>query len=228
MFEEIARQLDDILDQEREGIDRRRAEARESGDKRRAGRRRPRAANGASSSTSCRATFPAASPSSSSTTGWTTTALQQFEQLLDDLRKQLLDNMFNQMSQGLSEMSPEQLARMKDMMAELNQMLEQRERGEEPDFDGFMERHGEFFPGNPQNLDELLEQMAQSMAQMQQLLNSMSPEQRAQLMQLSEPLLEDMDLRWQVDELVQQPATGVPANGVGPGHERSAATSPCR
>ena len=64
-----------------------------------------------------------------------------------------------------------------------------------------MERHGEFFPGNPQTLDELLEQMAQSMAQMQQLLNSMTPEQRAQLQALSESLLEDMDLRWQVDQL---------------------------
>ena len=64
-----------------------------------------------------------------------------------------------------------------------------------------MERHGDFFPGNPQNLDELLEQMAQSMAQMQQLLNSMTPEQRAQLQALSESLLEDMDLRWQVDQL---------------------------
>ena len=80
-------------------------------------------------------------------------------------------------------------------------MLEQRAQGEEPDFDGFMERHGEFFPGNPQTLDELLEQMAQSMAQMQQMLNSMTPEQRAQLMALSESLLEDMDLRWQVDQL---------------------------
>jgi uncharacterized protein with von Willebrand factor type A (vWA) domain len=90
---------------------------------------------------------------------------------------------------------------MKDMMAELNQMLEQRQRGEEPDFDGFMSRYGDFFPENPQTLDELLEQMAQSMAQMQQLLNSMTPEQRAQLMALSDALLEDMDLRWQVDQL---------------------------
>ena len=53
---------------------------------------------------------------------------------------------------------------MKDMLAELNQMLEQRERGEEPDFAGFMERYGDFFPDNPQTLDELLEWMARSMA----------------------------------------------------------------
>src|ERR1700704_6226680 len=130
-------------------------------------------------------------------------ARQRFEELMEELKKQLLDSMFNQLQQGMSEMSPEQLARMKDMLAELNQMLEQRERGEEPDFAGFMERFGDFFPGNPQTLDELLEQMARSMAQMQQLLNSMTPEQRAQLQQLAQSLLEDLDLRWQVDELAR-------------------------
>jgi uncharacterized protein with von Willebrand factor type A (vWA) domain len=41
----------------------------------------------------------------------------------------------------MQNLSPEDMARMKDMLAELNQMLEQRARGEEPDFDGFMERH---------------------------------------------------------------------------------------
>ena len=102
---------------------------------------------------------------------------------------------------GHAEHGPGALARMKDMLAELNQMLEQRERGEEPDFEGFMERYGDFFPGNPQTLDELLEQMAQSMAQMQQLMNSMTPEQRAQLQELADSLLDDMDLRWQVDQL---------------------------
>src|SRR5437867_3038735 len=120
-----------------------------------------------------------------------------------DLLNQLMQSYFNQMSEGMQNMSPEQMQRMKDMLSELNQMLEQRERGEEPDFAGFMERYGDFFPGNPQSLDELLEQMAQSMAQMQQLLNSMTPEQRAQLQALAESLLEDMDLRWQVDQLAR-------------------------
>ena len=71
--------------------------------------------------------------------------------------------------------------------------------------------------------------MAQSMAQMQQLLNSMTPEQRAQLQELAESLLEDMDLRWQVDQLVAQPAAGVPATCRGSQqHAASAATSRCR
>ena len=79
-----------------------------------------------------------------------------------------------------------------------------------------MERYGDFFPGNPQTLDELLEQMAQSMAQMQQLLNSMTPEQRAQLQALAESLLEDMDLRWQVDELARNLQQAFPQHAVGP------------
>src|SRR5437868_2751112 len=143
--------------------------------------------------------------------------LQGLRELLDDLRKQLLDNMFNQLSQGLSEMSPEQLQRTKDMMQELNQMLRDREEGREPDFEGFMQRYGDMFPGNPQSLDELLEQMAASMAAMSRLLSSMSPEQRAQLMQLSEQLLGDMDLRWQVDELARNLQQAFPQMGWGQG-----------
>ena len=86
-----------------------------------------------------------------------------------------------------------------------------------------MERFGDFFPENPQNLDELLEVMAQRMAAMQAMLNSMTPEQRAQLQGLSEQLLEDMDLRWQVDQLGEQPAHAVPARWAGTAATSSAA-----
>ena len=79
-----------------------------------------------------------------------------------------------------------------------------------------MDRFGDMFPGNPQTLDELLEQMAQQMAAMQQLLNSMSPEQRAQLQELADSLLEDMDLRWQVDRLGANLRQAFPQTGLGP------------
>jgi uncharacterized protein with von Willebrand factor type A (vWA) domain len=130
-------------------------------------------------------------------------AQEKFEQLMERLREQMMQQMLNQMSDAMQNMSPEEMQRMKDMLNELNQMLEQRARGEEPDFEGFMERYGDFFPENPQTLDELLEALAQRMAAMQAMLNSMSPEQRAQLQQLSDMLMEDMDLRWQVDQLGQ-------------------------
>jgi uncharacterized protein with von Willebrand factor type A (vWA) domain len=128
-------------------------------------------------------------------------AREKFEELMDRLREQLMQRFVDQVTGSVQSMTPEDMARMKDMMAELNQMLEQRARGEEPDFDGFMERYGDFFPENPQSLDELLELMAQRMAAMQAMLNSMTPEQRAQLQSLSDQLLEDMDLQWQVQQL---------------------------
>ena len=215
VYEEIAERLDQIVEQEREGIDRRLDDARQSGDKRReelledlARERRQELEQ-----------LPpdlAGRVSELQQYDWMDDAArQQFEELMEELKKQLLDSMFNQLQQGMSEMSPEQLQRMKDMLAELNQMLEQRERGEEPDFDGFMERYGDFFPDNPQNLDELLESMARSMAQMQQMLNSMTPEQRAQLQELANSLLDDMDLRWQVDQLGQNLRNAFPQMGWG-------------
>src|SRR5262249_16389832 len=132
-------------------------------------------------------------------------ARERFEQLMDQLRQQLMQRYVNQMAGAMQDVSPEQMQRMKDMLSSLNDLLEQRERGEDtqPAFDQFMERYGDFFPENPQNLDELLETMAQRMAAMQSMLNSMTPEQRAQLRGLAEQLLGDMDLRWQVDQLGQ-------------------------
>ena len=130
-----------------------------------------------------------------------TEAAERFEELLEELRRQLMQQAVDQMAGAMQDLSPEDLARMKDMLAELNQMLEQRRAGEVPDFEGFMERYGDFFPENPQTLDELLKVMARRMAAMQQMLNSMTPEQRAQLQELSEQLLGDMDLQWQMDQL---------------------------
>ena len=128
-------------------------------------------------------------------------ARERFEELTDQLREQLAQRWFNQMAGAMSDVSPEALARTKDMLAELNVMLEARAAGRKPDFEGFMERFGDFFPENPRDLDELLELMARRMAAMQSMLNSMTPEQRAQLQGLSEQLLEDMDLSWQMDQL---------------------------
>jgi uncharacterized protein with von Willebrand factor type A (vWA) domain len=64
-----------------------------------------------------------------------------------------------------------------------------------------MAKHGDFFPENPENIEELLESIARRMAAMQAMLNSMTPEQRAQLQQLSDQLMEDMDLQWQMQQL---------------------------
>lgn len=140
-------------------------------------------------------------------------AQQRFEQLMEKLREQLMQQHLDQVSSAMQNMSAEDMAQMKDMMAALNEMLERRKNGEDPQFEEFMKKFGDFFPENPQSLDELLEAMAQRMAQAQAMLNSMTPEQRAQLQQLSEQLLEDMDLRWQMDQLSQNLQSMFPQAG---------------
>ena len=80
-------------------------------------------------------------------------------------------------------------------------MLERRQRGEDPGSSSSWSSSATSSPRTRRTLDELLEQIARAMAAMQAMLNSMSPEQRAQLQQLAEQLLGDMDLRWQLDQL---------------------------
>jgi len=66
-----------------------------------------------------------------------------------------------------------------------------------------MDRYGDFFPENPETLDELLEIMAERMAAMQAMMNSLTPEQRQQLQELASELMDDMDLQWQTQQLAQ-------------------------
>ncbi len=113
-------------------------------------------------------------------------AKQRFEEMMDKLRQQLMQQAVDQMSSAMQNMTPEDMQRMKDMMSELNQMIERHQRGEDPRFEEFMEKFGDFFPENPQSLEELLEQMAQRMQAMQAMMNSMTPEQRDQLQKLSD------------------------------------------
>lgn len=139
-------------------------------------------------------------------------AQQRFQQLVSRLREQLLANLFDEMAGSMAtQASTVQLDRTKDMLAALNRMLDARAaaaaEGDErpPDeserFAEFMEEFGDLFPSNPRDLDELLEQLAAQMAAMQALVNSMTPEQRAELQALGDQLLDDLDLRWQLDQL---------------------------
>lgn len=146
-------------------------------------------------------------------------ARERFEQLVEDLRQEVADTYFKGMSDAMSSMDPEQIARMRDAFDALNRMIEQRERGEEldPTFQDFMDRFGDLFPG-AESLDELLEQLAQRMAAAEAMWRSLSPEQRDQLRQLAESLLEDIDLRWQVDRLAGNLQRAVPDAGWGQGY----------
>ncbi len=127
-------------------------------------------------------------------------ARQAFQELLQMLQQQIAQQYFQGMQQAIQNMSPEDLKRMRDMVRELNQMLREKQEGGEPDFDSFMQKYGDFFPG-VNSLDDLIEQMQQRMAQMQGVMDSMTPEMRDQLRDLVDQMLGDDRLRVDMMEL---------------------------
>jgi uncharacterized protein with von Willebrand factor type A (vWA) domain len=219
VYNEIADELNDIVDEERHAIDNATQAAERSGDERRASTARDSAADRNFRLDMLPDDLAGKVRELQAYDFESAEAAQRFEQLLDKIRQQLMQQMVEQMSGAMQSMTPQDMQHMKDMIAGLNEMLSKRERGEDPEFEKFMEEFGDFFPENPQTLDELLEQMAKRMAAMQAMMNSMSPEQRAQLQQLSDQLMEDMDLRWQMSQLGQNLQSMYPQMGWGQGYQ---------
>ncbi|TNM37325.1 VWA domain-containing protein [Nocardioides albidus] len=114
-------------------------------------------------------------------------AREAFEQIKDLLGRELLDQRFAGMKQALENATEADRQAIGEMLADLNELLEKHARGEDTpeDFDEFMAKHGQHFPENPRNVDELVDAMAQRAAAAQRMLNSMTPEQRRELMELS-------------------------------------------
>ncbi len=130
-------------------------------------------------------------------------ARQTFEQLRELLRREVLDSQFRGMKEALANPDPEALQRVKDMLADLNAMLDADARGEhtQEDFDAFMDRYGDLFPDRPANLEELVDQLARRAMAAQRLLSSLSAEQRDELAGLMDQALSDAGLAAQMGQL---------------------------
>jgi uncharacterized protein with von Willebrand factor type A (vWA) domain len=129
-------------------------------------------------------------------------AAADFAELLDSLRRDVAQATYGQLAGALGAMDAEGIARAKDMLAELNGMIERDRRGEDvsADFAAFRERYPEVV-GDAQTLDELLEDLARRMAAMSRLLAGMSPEQRENLMRLAAEVFGDEELAFQTEML---------------------------
>ena len=130
-------------------------------------------------------------------------AAATYEQIRDLLRREVLDSQFKGMRDALAGASPEELQRIRDMVADLNAMLEADARGQDTErqFEEFMERYGDMFPENPGNLEELVDALARRAAAASRLAASLTPEQRAELAALSESVLGDLGLQYELDRL---------------------------
>ncbi|HET9139083.1 VWA domain-containing protein [Actinophytocola sp.] len=113
-------------------------------------------------------------------------ARESYQKIRDLLGQELMESRFQGMKQALQDVRPEDIERIRRMMADLNELLLAHLRGEDTreQFEAFMREHGEFFPENPRTVEELIDALAARAAAAQRMLNSMSAEQRAELAEL--------------------------------------------
>jgi uncharacterized protein with von Willebrand factor type A (vWA) domain len=148
-------------------------------------------------------------------------ARQKFDELRDLLRREVLDSQFKGMKQALENPDPQAMQRVKDMLADLRQMLDADTRGEhtQQDFEQFMGQYGDMFPESPGNLEELVDSLVRRMMAAERLLNSLSDEQREELAGLMAQAMEDAGLAAEMSALgdalrARRPELGQPQRGV--------------
>ena len=126
-----------------------------------------------------------------------------YDEIKDLLRREVLDSQFRGMKDALANASPQDMARVKDMLADLNAMLAADARGEhtQEQFDDFMGSYGDFFPANPKSLDELVDELARRAAAAARLLDSLTPQQREELANLMATAMADMGLASEMAQL---------------------------
>jgi uncharacterized protein with von Willebrand factor type A (vWA) domain len=124
----------------------------------------------------------------------------RFEELVDRLRRTALDQVAAGMADAIRGLTPEDLAANREMVRDLDRLLSERLAGGDPDASEFLAKHGRFFPG-ARDLDDIIDQLAERMAAMQSLMASLTPDQRAELQDLMDAALRDDRLRWDLAQL---------------------------
>lgn len=112
-----------------------------------------------------------------------TEAREKYDQIKDLLGREMLDQRFAGMKEALQNATDEDRQAINKMLDDLNDLLEKHAGGEDTqeDFEKFMAEHGQHFPENPRNVDELMDSLAKRAAAAQRFRNSLSESQRAEL-----------------------------------------------
>ena len=128
-------------------------------------------------------------------------AREDFDALMQELQQQFLKQYFQGMQESLQNLTQADLAQVSEMVRDLNELVKQKLSGLDPDISEFMQKWGHMFPPGIETFDQLMDYMSHQMAQMQSLMNSMSPEMRRQLEDMMDGLLQDNRLAWDLFEL---------------------------
>ncbi len=128
-----------------------------------------------------------------------------YQQILEGLRRDVLEQRFEGLRDALRGADPADSQRLRDMLQDLNALLDRHARGEDTAdaFAEFMRRHGEFFPEQPSNVDELVDALARRAAEGERLMRSLSAQQRQELAGLMESALGQAGIAGEMQELTR-------------------------
>ncbi|MGH7691353.1 MAG: VWA domain-containing protein [Candidatus Dormibacteria bacterium] len=130
-------------------------------------------------------------------------AARDFQELIQELRRNLVERHFQELGKTIQGLEEQDRAQLREMLADLNQMLERQLRGDPPGYQEFMAKWGSYFPDHPEDLEDFLAQLQQQMAELGSLLESASPETRQQLEEIMRAALGDPQLQQQLAQLSQ-------------------------
>ncbi|MFI9533406.1 VWA domain-containing protein [Nocardia fusca] len=131
------------------------------------------------------------------------TGRENYQKIRELLGEELLESRFQGMKQALRDATPQDVEGVRQMMSDLNDLLAAHARGEDTTerFAEFMGEHGEFFPENPRDTEELIDALAARAAAAQRMMNSMSAQQRAELNELIGQAFGDPRIAQQIADL---------------------------
>lgn len=117
-----------------------------------------------------------------------------YAEIGDLLRREVIDSSFRRMRDALSGQAVAgddqgtgiDTEQMRQLVDDLTELVAAHNRGEDTTeaFDEFMAKHGDAFPDQPRNTEELIDSLARQAAAQQRMLAGMTPEQRAELGEL--------------------------------------------
>jgi uncharacterized protein with von Willebrand factor type A (vWA) domain len=129
-----------------------------------------------------------------------------FQRLLEEIRRNVIDAYFREMTQSMQAMTDADMAELQAMARDLNRLLRRKLDGVpaaelQRSYEAFLGRWGRMFPNAPATVDEFVDQLMRQMARMDSLLQSLPPEMRQELESVIDSVFNHPELQQTLAEL---------------------------
>ena len=160
-------------------------------------------------------------------------AEQAFQKLLEEIKQNVVNTYFKQMSEQMGQMSQQDVSALREMARDLNSLVRQKLEGVpeaqlQHNYEDFLKKWGAMFPEAPATFDEFLAQLAAQMERMDSLMQIALAGDAAQLEEMISATFADPDLQAQLAELMSGPRAALRSTPPRPATPSSATNAPVR